>query len=175
MVRFAVGYRSRAIVTFGRPIPLDGYDPSSRRSVLDLSHLVRAAIGRLYKVLPTALVAAAMRPSITRDRAHRPDRFDSRHAAGDWRECVVEKRRGGRRGRRRAVRGARHPRAWSAAGSACASATCCATTPGPSSTCSRPAGRRTSPIAESRMNFGAAFSFRHSARSENRRRLIAES
>jgi hypothetical protein len=66
MVRFAVGYRSRAFVTFGRPISVDGFDPSSRRSVLDLAHLVRQAIGRLYKVLPTALFAAAMRPSITR-------------------------------------------------------------------------------------------------------------
>lgn len=67
MVRFAVGYRSRAFVTFGRPISVDGYDPSSRRSVLDLAHLVRTAVGRLYKVLPTALVAAAMRPSIARN------------------------------------------------------------------------------------------------------------
>jgi glycerol-3-phosphate O-acyltransferase len=66
MVRFAVGYRSRAYVTFGRPIALDQYDPSSRRSILDLAHLVRSAVGRLYKVLPTALVAAAMRPSIAR-------------------------------------------------------------------------------------------------------------
>jgi hypothetical protein len=61
-----VGYRSRAFVTFGRAIPLDSYMPSSRRSLLELSHLVRGAVGRLYKVLPTALVAAAMRPSITR-------------------------------------------------------------------------------------------------------------
>jgi glycerol-3-phosphate O-acyltransferase len=66
MVRFAVGYRSRAFVTFGRPMSLDGYDGTSRRSVLDLAHLVRTAVGRLYKVLPTALVAAAMRPSIAR-------------------------------------------------------------------------------------------------------------
>jgi glycerol-3-phosphate O-acyltransferase len=66
MVRFAVGYRSRAIVTFGRPIPLGGYDPSSRRAVLDLAHHIRGEIGRLCKVVPTALVAAAMRPSITR-------------------------------------------------------------------------------------------------------------
>src|SRR4029453_1622266 len=81
MVRFAVGYRSRVFVTFGRPISIDGFDPSSRssllnaahlarpavrRSVLDLAQLVRRAMGRLYKVLPTALVAAAMRPSITR-------------------------------------------------------------------------------------------------------------
>ena len=66
MVRFAVGYRSRAIVTFGRPIAVDGIDPSSRRAILDLAHLVRTAVGRLYKVLPTALIAAAMRPSIAR-------------------------------------------------------------------------------------------------------------
>jgi glycerol-3-phosphate O-acyltransferase len=66
MVRFAVGYRSRAVVTFGRPIGLDGFDLSSRRTLLDLSHLIRAAVGRLYKVLPTALVASAMRPSMTR-------------------------------------------------------------------------------------------------------------
>ncbi len=75
MVRFAVGYRSRAFVTFGRPIPVDAYDPSSRRSVLELSHVVRTAIGRLYKVLPTALVASAMRPSIA--RRDLVDRVDS--------------------------------------------------------------------------------------------------
>jgi hypothetical protein len=66
MVRYAVGYRSRAFVTFGRPIPLDNYDAESRRSVLELAHLVRGEIGRLYKVLPTALLATAMRPSIPR-------------------------------------------------------------------------------------------------------------
>ena len=84
MVRFAVGYRSRAIVTFGRPIPLDGYDPSSRRSLLDLNHLVRAAIGRVYKVLPTAVVAAAMRPSIARaDLIERADSIlDTLRATG---------------------------------------------------------------------------------------------
>jgi len=74
MVRYAVGYRSRAIVTFGHPIPLDGYDHTSRRSVLALSHRVRDEIGRLVRVLPTAVVAAAMRPSITRrDLVHRAD------------------------------------------------------------------------------------------------------
>jgi glycerol-3-phosphate O-acyltransferase len=66
MVRFAVGYRSRAFVTFGRPISVEGCDPTSRRSVLELSQLVRKAVGRLYKVVPTALVASAMRPSIAR-------------------------------------------------------------------------------------------------------------
>ena len=66
MVRYAVGYQSRAIVTFGDPIPLGGHDPDSRREVMDLAHETHDTIGRLYKVLPTAVVAAAMRPSITR-------------------------------------------------------------------------------------------------------------
>jgi glycerol-3-phosphate O-acyltransferase len=66
MVRYAVGYRSRAIVTFGKPLALDGVDPNSRREVLDLAHTIMTAIGRLHKVLPTAVIANAMRPSITR-------------------------------------------------------------------------------------------------------------
>ena len=33
MVRYAVGYRSRAFVTFGAPIPLDGVDVHSRSDV----------------------------------------------------------------------------------------------------------------------------------------------
>jgi len=66
MVRYAVGYRSRAFVTFGAPILMSEYDPQSRHDVMRLAHRTRTAIGKLYKVLPTALVAAAMRPSITR-------------------------------------------------------------------------------------------------------------
>ncbi len=66
MVRYAVGYQSRAFVTFGAPIALGDYDPESRRDVMDLAHLIRDTIGRLYKVLPTAVLAAAMRPNITR-------------------------------------------------------------------------------------------------------------
>jgi glycerol-3-phosphate O-acyltransferase len=66
MVRYAVGYQTRAFVTFGAPIPLSGYDPESRRDVMTLGHATRDAIGQLYKVLPTAVVASAMRPSITR-------------------------------------------------------------------------------------------------------------
>jgi hypothetical protein len=65
MVRCAVGYRSRAFVTFGKPITVD-IDLASRREVLDFAHTVMDAIGRLYKVLPTAVIANAMRPSITR-------------------------------------------------------------------------------------------------------------
>ena len=66
MVRYAVGYQSRAFVSFGRPIPLEGHDAESRRDVMTLGHHIRDTIGRLYKVLPTAIVAAAMRPSIAR-------------------------------------------------------------------------------------------------------------
>ncbi|HUF48727.1 MAG TPA: 1-acyl-sn-glycerol-3-phosphate acyltransferase, partial [Vicinamibacterales bacterium] len=66
MLRYAVGYRSRAFVTCGEPIPLAGLDPDSRRSLVTLTHRVHDAVGRLHKVLPTALVAAAMRPSIER-------------------------------------------------------------------------------------------------------------
>jgi glycerol-3-phosphate O-acyltransferase len=66
MVRYAVGYQSRAFVTFGAPIPISGFDPESRRDVMTLAHDTRDAIGRLYKVLPTAVVAAAMRPSMTK-------------------------------------------------------------------------------------------------------------
>jgi len=65
MVRYAVGYRSRAFVTFGKPIAVE-IDAASRKYVLDFTHTVMDAIGRLYKVLPTAVVANAMRPSITR-------------------------------------------------------------------------------------------------------------
>jgi glycerol-3-phosphate O-acyltransferase len=66
LVRYAVGYRSRAFVTFARPIPVEGVDADSRRAVLELTHMVMRAVGRVYKVLPVAVVAAAMRPSITR-------------------------------------------------------------------------------------------------------------
>ncbi|MGE5358463.1 MAG: 1-acyl-sn-glycerol-3-phosphate acyltransferase [Bacteroidales bacterium] len=64
MVRSAVGYRSRAIVTFGTPIEAAEYDPQSRRDTLALAHRTRQEIGRIYKVLPTAVVAASMRPSV---------------------------------------------------------------------------------------------------------------
>lgn len=66
MVRYAVGYRTRGFVTFGTPIPVSHVDPDSRREVLDLAHSLMRVIGRLYKVLPPAVIAAAMRPSITR-------------------------------------------------------------------------------------------------------------
>jgi glycerol-3-phosphate O-acyltransferase len=66
MVRYAVGYQSRAFVTFGAPISMEGYDPESRRDVMALAHLTRETVGRLYKVLPTAVLAAALKPSITK-------------------------------------------------------------------------------------------------------------
>jgi glycerol-3-phosphate O-acyltransferase len=84
MVRYAVGYRSRAFVTFGAPIPLTGIDAESRRAVLDLGHTVMKTVGQLYKVLPPSVVAAAMRPSITRhDLVARADAIlDTLRAAG---------------------------------------------------------------------------------------------
>jgi glycerol-3-phosphate O-acyltransferase len=66
MVRYAVGYQSRAFVTFGEPIPLEGIDPESRRDVMALAHLTRDTIGRLHKVLPTAVIAVSLNRSMTR-------------------------------------------------------------------------------------------------------------
>jgi glycerol-3-phosphate O-acyltransferase len=66
MVRYAVGYESRAFVTFGQPIPLATVNPDSRRDLVMLTRHTREAIGKLYKVLPTALLAAALRPSMPR-------------------------------------------------------------------------------------------------------------
>ena len=77
MVRYAVGYQSRAFVTFGEPIPLDGYDPESRRDVMALAHLTRDTIGRLYKVLPTAVLAAGDAAVDHAARAREPRRGTS--------------------------------------------------------------------------------------------------
>src|SRR6476659_1099892 len=82
MVRYAVGYRSRAFVTFGAPIPAGDCDAQSRSDVLELTRLTSARIGALDKVLPTAVVAAAMRPSINRrDLESRIDRLIGELAA----------------------------------------------------------------------------------------------
>ena len=69
MVRYAVGYRSRAITTFGAPISVDGWDPASRRDILDLAHRIIDTIGHLVKVMPTALFASALRRSMGRREA----------------------------------------------------------------------------------------------------------
>ena len=82
MVRYAVGYRSRAFVTFGAPIPVGYRHAQSRSDLVELTRSIRARIGALYKVLPTALFAAAMRPSITRrDLEGRIDRLIEELAA----------------------------------------------------------------------------------------------
>ena len=84
LVRYAVGYRSRSFVTFGRPIALDGIDGESRKAVMDVTRHVRAQIGLLYKVLPTAVLAAALKSSLS--RADLADRIaailDTLRAAG---------------------------------------------------------------------------------------------
>jgi glycerol-3-phosphate O-acyltransferase len=66
LVRYAVGYRSRAFVTFGKPISLDGIDPENKKGVIELTRHVRSEIGKQYKVVPTAVLAAAMTRSMTR-------------------------------------------------------------------------------------------------------------
>jgi glycerol-3-phosphate O-acyltransferase len=66
MLRDAVGYRAHAYVSFGHPIRTSEYNAQSRSDILDLAHRTREAIGLLYKVQPTALVAASMRPSIAK-------------------------------------------------------------------------------------------------------------
>jgi glycerol-3-phosphate O-acyltransferase len=82
MVRYAVGYRSRAFTTFGAPITVGDRDVHSRTDVLELTRLVQTRIGMLYKVLPTALFAAAMRPNIPRrDLEARIDRLIEELAA----------------------------------------------------------------------------------------------
>jgi glycerol-3-phosphate O-acyltransferase len=82
MVRYAVGYRSRAIVTFGAPIHVDHRTAESRSDVLELTRLVRTKIGALHKVLATAVFASAMRPSVTRrDLESRIDRLIEELAA----------------------------------------------------------------------------------------------
>ena len=74
MARCAVGYHSRAVVSFGAPILLGDYDPDGRSAMVQLARRLRAEIGRLYKVLPTALVSAAMRSAV--DRRELEDRID---------------------------------------------------------------------------------------------------
>jgi glycerol-3-phosphate O-acyltransferase len=82
MVRYAVGYRSRSFTTFGAPITVNDRDVHSRSDVLELARLVRNRIGMLYKVLPSALFAAAMRPNIARrDLESRIDRLIEELAA----------------------------------------------------------------------------------------------
>lgn len=74
LVRYAVGYRSRAFVTFGTPMAIDAIDSDNKKAVMDVTRHVRDEIGKLYKVLPTGVLAAAMKPSVTRaDLKHRID------------------------------------------------------------------------------------------------------
>lgn len=64
MVGSAVGYHSRAFVTFGEPIAVERRDVRGRRDGIDLAQVTRQTIGRLHKVLPTAVVANQLRPSM---------------------------------------------------------------------------------------------------------------
>ena len=101
------------------------------------------SIGRLYKVLPTAVVAAAMRPSITRrELESRADELiETLQAAGanmgvdDGRQAVEE---GDRAARSRATSSS----SSAAVGSASANGRSSATTPARFSTCFTVRGAR---------------------------------
>jgi len=67
MVGLAVGYQSRAFVTFGEPMAITEYDPDNKRDLVRLAHRIQTQIGTLYKVLPTAIIASVMRPNIERE------------------------------------------------------------------------------------------------------------
>jgi glycerol-3-phosphate O-acyltransferase len=66
LVRYAVGYRSRAFVTFGKPIAIDGIDGENKKAMMDLTRHLRSEIGQLYKVVPTAILATAMSRSMSK-------------------------------------------------------------------------------------------------------------
>ena len=111
MVRFAVGYRSRAFVTFGRPIPLDGYDPSSRA--------IGAGPGAPGARAHWAGSTRCCRRRSSPPRCGRRSRGAISIARIDAmldtlralrRQPRRDERRGGGRGGGRAVRGARHHR-----------------------------------------------------------------
>ena len=73
MVRYAVGYQSRAFVDLRRADPAERLRRriAPRRDGARAPH-ARHASARLYKVLPTAVVAAAMRPVDDAARARGP-------------------------------------------------------------------------------------------------------
>jgi glycerol-3-phosphate O-acyltransferase len=83
LVRYAVGYRSRAFVTFGTPIAIDHIHADNKKAVVDLTRHVRVEIGKLFKVLPTAILAAAMSRSMSRAdlKARINDLLDTLRAA----------------------------------------------------------------------------------------------
>ena len=64
MVGLAVGYQTRAFVTFGEPFTITEYDPENKRDLVRLAHRIQTEIGALYKVLPTAVIASVMRPCL---------------------------------------------------------------------------------------------------------------
>ena len=136
MVRYAVGYQSRAFVTFGTPIPLDGFDPESRRDVMALAHQTRDSDRAALQGAADGGRRRRDAPSITRRELEaRADAIiDAVRAAGGEPGRHV----GPRRRSRKAP--SRSPPATSftssaADGSASASGPSCATTRARSSTC----------------------------------------
>ncbi len=113
MARHAVGYHSRAFITFGRPIPLAPFDPDARRDVVHLAREVRdqnrpAVQGAADRAGCDGHAAAS-----DARRAGRADRRPRRDTRPGLRQPRGAKRASGRRRRGRAVdrtRGARSRR-----------------------------------------------------------------
>ena len=104
---------------------------------MDLARLVQDTIGRLHKVLPTAVLAAAMRPAIEqRDLEQRADEIVGILRAGGANMGVRSGREGCREAARRCWPIAASSTSSAAAASACANARSCATTHARSSTSS---------------------------------------
>ena len=117
MVRHAVGYRSRAFVTFGHPIPLSGFEPGSRRDLVTLVQRVQdddrqglqsAADGARRRVAAAADDAPRARGA--RDGAHRRARRRGREPRRPRRRPRGRRRRDPP-GRARRHRRERRPRA----------------------------------------------------------------
>ena len=115
MARHAVGYHSRAFVTFGQPIALATFDPESRRDLVTLAHRVQDAVGLAYKVLPTALVASVMRAADHPARARRPPRRARRVPRRRRRQPLGPDGTGSARRRGRDAGRTRHSRRWARA------------------------------------------------------------
>ena len=140
MVRYAVGYQSRAFVTFGKPIPLERLRPGIAPR--------RDGRSRTRSATPSACsTRCCRRPSSpprcgrrsTRRELEGARRRDHRDACApsDANLAVTTGREAVEEGARAAGRPQHHPRRARRTLSASASAPCCATTRARSSTCSR--------------------------------------
>ena len=110
MVRYAVGYRSRAFLTFGRPIPLDGWEPESRRDVMELGKLTTHVDRQARESAANRGDCDGDAPVDHETRSRRARRSDYRDASRRRRQPRRVQRTPGCRRGRRAARSPRHHR-----------------------------------------------------------------